>query len=187
MRQYRFVTTWVLDAPIEDVFEAIRHSEAWPLWWRGVTHVEEIAPGDADGVGNLRRYTFCSLLPYALTFDMRTTRIEVPRRLDGEASGELVGVGRWELTPSNAGVVVRYEWEVGTSRAWMNLLSPLAGPVFAWNHNIIMRWGEEGLRARLGLPPREDTGDSARRGRVRLLAMLGIAAVLAALRLRWGR
>ncbi len=44
-----------------------------------------------------------------------------------------------------------YEWNVKTTKAWMNLLAPIAGPVFRWNHDTIMRWGEEGLKMRLGL------------------------------------
>jgi hypothetical protein len=27
----------------------------------------------------------------------------------------------------------------------MNLLAPIARPLFAWNHDVIMRQGEEGL------------------------------------------
>jgi hypothetical protein len=32
----------------------------------------------------------------------------------------------------------------------MNLLAPLARPVFAWNHDVVMRWGGEGLARLLG-------------------------------------
>ena len=45
---------------------------------------------------------------------------------------------------------VLYEWHVETSKRWMNLLAPLARPVFAYNHDVVMRWGGEGLARRLG-------------------------------------
>jgi hypothetical protein len=32
----------------------------------------------------------------------------------------------------------------------MNLLAPIAKPVFAWNHDVVMRQGGEGLARRLG-------------------------------------
>jgi hypothetical protein len=32
----------------------------------------------------------------------------------------------------------------------MNLLAPLARPLFEHNHNVVMRWGGEGLARRLG-------------------------------------
>jgi hypothetical protein len=31
----------------------------------------------------------------------------------------------------------------------MNLLSPLARPLFKWNHDVVMGWGAEGLKKRL--------------------------------------
>lgn len=182
MQQYHFVTNWDVEAPIERVFDAIADSEAWPRWWRGVTDVRVISAGDADGVGNVRRYTFRSLLPYDLVFDMRTTQVDRPGRLFGDAAGELVGRGRWFLTPTPEGTHVRYEWDVATTRWWMNTLAPLAGPLFAWNHDVIMGWGEAGLREHLGLPPRA-AEEERRLGR--LAAAAGVAAVvLAFIRLR---
>ena len=174
MKQYRFLTVWEVQSPIERVFDALAHSERWPEWWHGVTRVEDIEPGDEHGVGNVRRYTFRSQLPYDLTFTMRSTLVEPPWRLEGQASGDLVGVGRWVLTESGIGVTVRYEWQVGTTEWWMNLLSPVARPLFAWNHDVIMRWGEEGLRRHLGLPPRIEFKSEARSsGKAAAVATLG--------------
>ena len=93
MTQYRFLTVWDVEAPIERVFEALLHSERWPDWWRGVARVEQLQTGDASGLGDVRRYTFRSRLPYALTFDMCSTLVDPPWRLSGDASGDLRGVG----------------------------------------------------------------------------------------------
>ena len=92
---------------------------------------------------------FRSFLPYDLVFDMRVTRVEQPSALEGHATGELEGEGRWTFTETLGGTHVRYQWDVRTTRWWMNLLAPIASPVFAWNHGIVMRWGEAGLRRRL--------------------------------------
>jgi len=32
----------------------------------------------------------------------------------------------------------------------MNFLAPIARPLFEWNHNVVMNWGAEGLKKRLG-------------------------------------
>jgi hypothetical protein len=40
---------------------------------------------------------------------------------------------------------VTYGWNVRTTKAWMGALSPLARPVFAANHDWVMRRGGEGL------------------------------------------
>jgi len=150
MAQYDFVTIWHVDAPVEQVFDALSASEKWPEWWQGVEAVEELAPGDADGVGNLRRYTWKSKLPYRLIFDMRTTRVDRPYVLEGVAEGELDGRGLWTLTPRGNGTEIRYDWRVQTTRLWMNLLAPVAKPIFRWNHDVVMAWGGEGLARRLG-------------------------------------
>jgi hypothetical protein len=148
---YSFVTEWRVPAPIDEVFAVIADSLRWPEWWRGLQRVEELEAGDAAGLGNVRRYTFRGRLPYNLTFDVRTMLIQPPHALDGIASGELTGEGRWRLAVDGDATVVRCEWEVRTTERWMNLLAPLARPVFAWNHDLVMRQGGEGLRRRLGV------------------------------------
>lgn len=109
-----------------------------------------LEPGAEDRVGSLWRYTWKSALPYRLKFDMRMTRIEPPVALDGVARGELAGEGRWRLYRSEGGTLVRYEWDVRTTSRWMNVLSPIARPLFAWNHDVVMRQGGEGLSRLLG-------------------------------------
>jgi uncharacterized protein YndB with AHSA1/START domain len=153
MARYRFLTTWCLEAPVERVFEAIHDTESWPSWWKGVESVVEIEKGGDgdDGVGSLSRYTWKSRLPYRLDFEMRVTRVERPYLMEGSAIGELSGTGRWRLFDGPATAVI-YEWDVETTRRWMNLLDPLARPVFAWNHDVVMRQGGQGLARLLGTP-----------------------------------
>lgn len=133
------------------MWDALYDSERWPDWWRGVERVQVIEPGDENRVGELSRYTWKSRLPYRLEFDMRTTRVESPHLVEGRAQGELTGHGRWRLF-SGAGdtTAVTYEWLVETTERWMNVLAPIARPLFAWNHDVVMRQGGEGLARRLG-------------------------------------
>jgi hypothetical protein len=44
---------------------------------------------------------------------------------------------------------MRYDWNVRTTKSWMNLLAPLARPLFQWNHKVVMQQGAEGLARRL--------------------------------------
>jgi uncharacterized protein YndB with AHSA1/START domain len=153
MPSYEFLTTWCLEAPRERVWDAIWESERWPEWWRGVVAARTVSAGDESGVGQVGRYTWRSRLPYDLEFEMATTRVAKPHLLEGEARGELAGIGRWRLFEQDGDVPVTaviYEWNVSTTRPWMNLLAPLARPVFEWNHDWVMRNGGEGLAALLG-------------------------------------
>jgi uncharacterized protein YndB with AHSA1/START domain len=151
LAEYAFVTTWRIEAPIEKVWDAIYHADRWPSWWKGVESVVKVAAGDDQGVGSIRRYTWKSRLPYRLVFEMRTTRVEKPVALEGEATGELTGTGRWQLSQDGGITTARYFWNVRTTQAWMNLLAPLARPIFAWNHDIVMRQGGQGLARLLGV------------------------------------
>jgi uncharacterized protein YndB with AHSA1/START domain len=147
---YGFLTTWLLEAPRGDVFQAIWDSERWPDWWRGVESVKTIEEGDDEGVGSLGRYVWRSRLPYRLEFDVRITRVERPRLMEGTSAGELAGTGRWQLFEEDGITAAVYDWNVRTTAPWMNLLAPLARPVFKWNHDVVMRWGGEGIAGLLG-------------------------------------
>jgi uncharacterized protein YndB with AHSA1/START domain len=147
---YSFLTTWLLEAPREQVYDAIYDQERWPSWWRGVEEATELRAGDEDGVGAVSKMVWKSLLPYRVDFEITTTRIERPRLLEADAVGELSGVGRWRLLEEGEVTAVLYEWNVATSKAWMNLLAPIARPVFEWNHDWVMARGGEGIAALLG-------------------------------------
>jgi uncharacterized protein YndB with AHSA1/START domain len=156
MSEYSFLTTWCLEAPRERVWDAIWESERWPDWWRGMVASQRLVEGDETGLGQVGRYTWRSKLPYKLDFEMTTTRVDKPHLLEGQAVGELAGVGRWRLFEENGAsgdgpvTVVVYEWNVHTTKPWMNLLAPFARPVFAWNHDWLMRNGAEGIARLLG-------------------------------------
>ena len=131
------------------MWDVLQDVLAWPSWWRGVVAVEELDPGDAERVGSRYLVEWRSRLPYPVRFEFRTDRVERPAVMAGRAEGELAGSGRWRLFEEGGVTAVLYEWDVATTRAWMNALAPLAGPVFAHNHDTVMRWGGEGLARRL--------------------------------------
>ncbi len=151
MADYSFLTTWLLESPREPVFEAIYDQESWPRWWRGVEEAAEVRRGEDDGgVGTVSRMVWKSLLPYRVEFEVTTTRIERPHLLEGDAVGELSGVGRWRLYEQDGVTAVLYEWNVATTKPWMNVLAPVARPFFEWNHDWVMARGGEGIARLLG-------------------------------------
>jgi uncharacterized membrane protein len=152
LTQYNFVTVWKYAAPVEKIWPLMRDAENWPSWWKGVRKVEVLQHGDANGIGTLRRFTWRSQLPYNLVFDSRIVRQVPNQEIAGEVSGELAGSGVWYLSQEGAITKMQYNWEVSTTKPWMNALAPLARPFFAWNHDVVMRWGGEGLAKLLGTP-----------------------------------
>lgn len=142
---YHFVTIWHIEAPIEAVCEVIYHSLSWPQWWRDVESVEELFPGDPCGIGSVRRYSWRGRLPYRLTFDICVIRNEPQVAIEGIASGDVEGMGRWSFTTDGTVTAVRFEWQVHTTPAWMNLFAVFARPFFKWNHDAVMQQGGEAL------------------------------------------
>jgi uncharacterized protein YndB with AHSA1/START domain len=150
MAEYHFVSVWQIQAPIERVWDEIYHAERWPSWWKYVVEVDSLEPGGADGVGKRQRFRFRTRMPYTLSFEGCLTCVQPPSKIEADASGELEGTGRWALTSADGGTLVRYDWDVRPTKLWMNLLAPVARPVFNWNHDELMRVGGESLARRLG-------------------------------------
>jgi uncharacterized protein YndB with AHSA1/START domain len=151
MSSYALVSEWHLDASIGRVWQALFDVDSWPKWWPYVRAVQLVKAGDPAGIGAVRRYTWGSRLPYTLSFEMRSTVVQAPHLLEGEATGELTGNGRWTLKETGATTRVRYDWTVVTTREWMNVLAPLLAPVFRWNHGQVMAAGGQGLARYLGV------------------------------------
>ena len=185
--RYSFTTTWRVRAPVERVWEAIANPLRWPNWWKGVVAVEELEPGDESGLGALHRYTWKSALPYRLAFDMRVTNVEKPVRLEGRASGELEGNGVWTMTPDGDWTEIVYEWDIETTRPWMNRLAPLLQPAFAWNHDWVMRSGGRGLARLLDAEVEVFEAPKKRRWPFAVAAAAGAIGGLALLRRRPAR
>ncbi|WP_010587793.1 SRPBCC family protein [Schlesneria paludicola] len=151
--RYEFVSRWEIPAPIERVWVELMRPDDWPSWWRGMEKVELVQPGiDEMGHGARRRYTWCSRLPYRLTFTMESTLIKPYSRIEGHATGELEGDGCWQLSYDNGITHVRYDWNVAAKKKWMIWLAPIARPLFEWNHDILMEWGRKGLLKRVQSP-----------------------------------
>lgn len=151
MADYAFLTAWRVAAPRDAVFEVLHASERWPEWWDGLERVVKLEEGDSEGRGSLGRYTWRSFMRYRLKFDMRITDVDRPHRMAGSAEGELAGSGSWCLYEDDRATTVVFEWRVRTTRPWMNLLAPVARPLFRWNHDRLMRAGGRGLARRLGV------------------------------------
>ena len=149
MAHYSFVTEWKLNAPLIEVWKTIQASKEWPQWWKGVLSVEEIKTGDENHVGNVSNLTWKSFLPYKLEFQSTVVKVIPHEYMEGNAVGELTGTGRWYFSHHNGITAVRYHWDVQTTKAWMNFFSPLLKGIFKWNHDVVMRWGGEGLARKM--------------------------------------
>ena len=151
MKSYSFTTYWHFGVKIEPVWNAILDIEQWPAWWKYVKAAELVAKGDENGLGTVHRLTWSGRIPYELTFESRVTEIQKHAVLQADAQGDLSGAGRWIFSEDGDTTRVRYDWNVSTSKKWMNFLAPALESMFRWNHDQIMSEGGRALAQRLGV------------------------------------
>jgi hypothetical protein len=148
MAAYSFVTRWRFKAALDKVWTALDQAERYSDWWPATVEYRDLTPG-VHGVGSRAERVVKGRLPYSLRYTTTVTRYEPPREVAYDAIGELIGVGRFALQENGEGTDVAFYWDVQTSGFWMNVLAPVLKPLFAWNHNWVMKQGERGLAQKL--------------------------------------
>jgi hypothetical protein len=145
MAEYRLVSTWQIEAPLQNVYDAISRPAQWRDWWPGLNQVGRRDPGSTDDVGKMLRYPWGNGLSHGIFFYARTTRAEPLVALEVNVVGDLEGSGRWLFRHEKGVTTVLHEWHVRTTGWRMALLSALARPTFERNHRMLMQNGAEGL------------------------------------------
>ncbi|WP_276134943.1 SRPBCC family protein [Polluticoccus soli] len=151
-KNYLFTTTWKIQAPLQDVWDAIYYSEQWPQWWKNFTSVIEIEKGDENSIGSIRTYKLKSPAIYTLRFDLLLTKRSDHSYLEGNATGQLEGIGSWKFNERDGVTEVTCVWNVATNIKWMNWLAFLLKPAFRYNHGVVMKNGARALSAKLHAP-----------------------------------
>lgn len=150
--EFSLTTTWSIPACLELVWLYLVDTEKWPLWWEYVVFVKEIAPGNpTTGINNVRQYYWHTCLPYTLLLNLRVVEVVPYRRLVVDVSGDLKGEGTCNVAwdPLTERTKIEFIWCVQSCKHWMNWFTIFAKPIFTWNHNQVMRQGEQGLIRRL--------------------------------------
>jgi len=137
---YSFRSEWELDAPRAKVFEVLRKGENYERWWPQVKRSARLSDGRYELVAR-------SFLPYELRMVLTESVIdEGTGVLEANLEGDLEGFSRWTLTEREGKTIALFEEEVVTHKRSLNILSPLVKPLLRYNHTVMMRQGERGLR-----------------------------------------
>jgi hypothetical protein len=137
---YVFRSEWRLAAPPHRVYELLADVETYPQWWPQVRRAKRIA----DGAGEL---TCRSLLPYDVEFVMRRV-VEDPVGLvlRAELAGDLNGTSQWTIRAEGDEALAVFDEDVSVGSGTLRAASRLMRPALRFNHDLMMRSGERGLR-----------------------------------------
>jgi hypothetical protein len=148
--EYHIITEWHVKGTVQEVAEVLSQPSDLVRWWPSVyLDVQQMEPGDEQGVGRVVRLYTKGWLPYTLRWTFRVTESSYPDGFALEASGDLVGRGIWSLKQEGEWVCVIYDWKINADKPLLRTFSFLFKPIFAANHRWAMRMGEESLRLEL--------------------------------------
>jgi Polyketide cyclase / dehydrase and lipid transport len=139
-QRYVFRSEWRINAPPDEVYTALADVESYPTWWRQVRSARWLDQRSGELVCR-------SLLPYDLTFVIeRDVEDPAGRVLRGRLTGDLNGESQWTITGTDGRSVAVFDEEVSVGRGMVQAAGLVARPALTFNHGLMMRSGEAGLR-----------------------------------------
>lgn len=148
-KDYHFITHWHIPGKVKEVTDIISDNESLVRWWPSVyLRVEELAPGDAEGIGKVLNLYTKGWLPYTLHWQCCVSAIHS----DGfslVASGDFEGRGIWTFKQEGSQVDVTYDWKISAEKPLLRYFSFIMKPIFSANHYWAMAQGEESLKLEL--------------------------------------
>ncbi len=147
---YHFVTRWKVKSNVEEISDILGDAPDLVRWWPSVyLDVQEMKPGNAQGVGREISLYTKGWLPYTLHWQFRVTESKAPHGFTLSAFGDFVGTGIWTFAQEGEWVNISYDWSIRADKALLKNLSFILKPLFSMNHQWAMRKGEESLRLKL--------------------------------------
>lgn len=142
--EYVFRSEWRVDASPDAVYATLQDVAGYPSWWPQVVAASWLD----DDSGEVR----CrSVLPYELVFVVHR-ELEDPktRVLRARMDGDLAGFSQWTVSAHDGGSVAVFDEEVDVHKRLVRAAGRFVRPALRFNHDVMMRSGEKGLRKHLG-------------------------------------
>ena len=144
--EYAFTTAWRVQSTCQEISDILGNAPDLVRWWPSVyLDVQELEPGDADGIGKVVSLYTKGWLPYTLRWQFRITHNRSPYGFSLEAWGDFVGAGDWTFVQDGDWVDITYDWRIRADKPLLRALSFIMKPIFSANHHWAMRKGEESL------------------------------------------
>ena len=148
--EYAFTTHWRVQSTCQEISDILGNGPDLVRWWPSVyLDIQEVEPGDANGLGKVIKLHTKGWLPYTLRWQFRVTENRAPYGFSLEAWGDFVGIGVWTFVQDGSWVNITYDWRVRADKPLLRTFSFIMKPIFAANHHWAMRQGELSLQREL--------------------------------------
>jgi hypothetical protein len=148
--EYVFTTHWRVQSTCQEISDILGNAPDLVCWWPSVyLDVQELEPGNKQGIGKVVRLYTKGWLPYTLRWQFRVTANRHPNGFSLEAWGDFVGSGDWTFAQDGGWVNITYDWCISAEKPLLRTLSVIMKPIFSANHHWAMRKGEESLKLEL--------------------------------------
>lgn len=144
-RCYRFEEEWVVEAPVQAVWDGMIHVEEWPRWWEGLVFSDSIDKLPEGKIGKHYRTRWKGALPYGLDIHAVIREASTHASISADIHGDIEGVCTCRIEESQRGTRGFFSLDVRIINPWMSLLSPFLKGYFCENHNRIMEKGIQGF------------------------------------------
>ena len=148
---YHFITKWYFNAPIDLVWQEIEDTSNISRW---LTDFRKVSPRNVSTKDQRTvdiDVEYRGDLPYTFRFNLRVVKVEPPHLLELEATGNLIGRGKWILETQGQGTAATYFWDVTVANPFFALFVklPLFKAITEKNHNATMDRAYQALKQKL--------------------------------------
>lgn len=131
----------------EELWGTIQEVDEFQDWW---PWLEEFRlEGDTLKAGSVLTGVVAPPLPYRMRIRVELVRCEPPTLIDAVIHGDLEGVARLEMQPSEVGTRAEVAWTVEMMQRPMRVASRFAHPLLQWGHDRVVEMTVAGFRRRL--------------------------------------
>ncbi len=117
---------------------------SWPEWWPELQNVHNVKL--VDGITGSAFSCTWKARGYTLRSDITVRESHFPDSIIMCSTGDLVGTANCNIKEIKGSTIIKMDWQVQTTKAWMNLLAPVLKPLFTSNHHRVMNSGERGIQ-----------------------------------------
>jgi carbon monoxide dehydrogenase subunit G len=131
----------------EALWDTIQEVDQFKRWW---PWLEEFSvEGGTLKEGSVLTGVVAPPLPYRMRIRVELVRYEPLSFIDAVIHGDLEGVARLEVRPSDTGTTAEVNWKLEMMQRPMRLADRVAHPLLQWGHDRVVEITVAGFRRRL--------------------------------------